>query len=115
MRHLFLLVALLVTSLSSAHEQEEKHVHAKYFDNNVGGKTIITDRSKWCGAIGANDGYAYGASGEKVRFCWVIKGDGVWVQFEGGKDSGVWPLSAFKDMDEVPDVNIMFPENPKDL
>ena len=117
MRRLILAVALFVTSLAFAHDHEEKHIHAKYFDNNVGGKTIITDSTKWCGNVGGHDGYAYSAAGDKIRFCWTIRSDMVLVRFEGESETGMWPAAVFQDMPHgtEPDVDTMFPVNPKDL
>ena len=47
MRRLLLLLAFLATPFAIAHDNAEKHVHAKYFKNNVGGWTVITDKTKW--------------------------------------------------------------------
>lgn len=117
MRRLILAVALFVTSFAFAHDDAEKHVHAKYFKNNVGGWTVITDKTRWCGAMKAFDGYAFSSAGDKTRFCWVPRGDMVLVRFENERDTGMWPMAAFEDLppEQEPDVNAMFPENAKDL
>lgn len=117
MRRLLLLLAFLATPFAIAHDNAEKHVHAKYFKNNVGGWTVITDKTKWCGAMQAFDGYAFSAAGDKTRFCWVPRGDMVLVRFEGERDTGMWPMQAFEDLppEQEPDVNTLFPENAKEL
>lgn len=117
MRSLILALAILATPFALAHDFAEKHVHAKYFHNNVGGWTVITDKQKWCGALNAFDGYAFSSAGDKTRFCWVPRGNAVLVKFEGEKDTGVWPMDSFEDLEPElePDVNVLFPENSKDL
>ena len=117
MRRLILALAFLVTPIAFAHDYAEKHVHAKYFKNNVGGWTVITDRTKWCGGMKAFDGYAFSSGGEKIRFCWVPRGNAVLVKFEGENETGVWPMESFEDLDPElePDLNVLFPENSKDL
>lgn len=111
MRRLFISIALFVSSIATAHEYAEKHAHAKYFDNNVGGKTVITDRQKWCGSINAFDGYAWGSNGGAIKFCWVPRGDRVLVKFEGENDTGIWPMEVFQDLEQEPDMNTLFPVN----
>ena len=117
MRRLILALAFLVAPIAFAHELAEKHVHAKYFKNNVGGWTVITDKQKWCGAMNAFDGYAFSSAGDKTRFCWVPRGDMVLVRFEGERDTGMWPMASFEDLppEQEPDVSVLFPENAKDL
>lgn len=117
MRSLILALAILATPFALAHELAEKHVHAKYFKNNVQGWTVITDKTKWCGGMNAFDGYAFSAAGDATRFCWVPRGDKVLVKFEGSNDTGMWPMDSFEDLEPElePDVNVLFPENTKDL
>lgn len=111
MRRLLLSVVLFVSSFAIAHETKEKHAHAKYFENNVGGATVITDRQNWCRSTNSFDGYAWGSNGGAVKFCWVPRGNKVLVKFEGENDTGVWPMEIFQDLDDEPDLNILFPVN----
>ena len=118
MRRLLLLLSLLlVAPVSIAHWEGEAHHHSKYFKNNVGGLTVITTRDTWCKAIGAHDGYAFSSAGDKIRFCWVLRGDKVLVKFEGNNETGMWPMEVFEDLphDQEPDMNAMFPVNAKDI
>jgi hypothetical protein len=116
MRRLILAFAFLVSHVAFAHDIDGEHSHAKYFKNNVDGLTVITDKTKWCAGMRAFDGYAFAANGEKTKFCWVPIRDGVFVTFEGG-ETGVWPMAVFEDMppEIAPDLNVLFPENTKDL
>lgn len=104
LRNILIVVAVLFSN--SAIGQESEQYHAMYFDNNKGGKTIITDRSEYCAKLNMFDGYAYSKDFEEVvRFCWIPRGDAALVLFEGQpatQPTTVWPMQAFTVMKEEP-------------
>lgn len=113
LRNILIVVAVLFSGIAIG--QEDEKYHAMYFDNNKGGKTIITDRYEYCAKLNMFDGYAYSKDFEEVvKFCWVPRGDAVLVLFDGKpatQPTTVWPMMAFKVLNEEPDLNILFSKN----
>lgn len=108
------LVAALIVALTAtvawAHECPEcnsetvVHYHAMFFQNNVGGLTVITDRNEHCGSVDMMDGYAFDGNQLLQRFCWVPRGAAVMVKFPG-LDTGMWPFKSFEPMYDEPDIS----------
>ncbi len=97
-----LIAALFV--LATAANSSAQELQVAGFENNVGGWTIITNRTQNCGYRGMYDGYAYGEGGANyTQLCWLIRGDKVLAVLETGEPL-FWSIRSFETLEVEPDV-----------